>query len=173
MDEHRVGLQPTTQRAWSPVGQRAIEPVRPGYKWCYVWAWIHPASGALEVWLSKRVNTAMHNAMLAHVAQSVGAGPNKRIILVLDGAGWHTSKKLKVPEGIELCLLPASTPELQPAERLWSLFDEGLIGLAASEIEQVEEVLTQRSLYLFEHPDVVRGRTLFHWWPEQTQTRSN
>lgn len=173
MDEHRVGLQPTTQRCWSPVGQRPIERVNPGYKWCYVWAWVHPASGQLEVWLSKQVNTQMHNAMLAQVAKAVGAGPNKRVILVLDGAGWHTSKSLEVPQGIELFFLPASTPELQPAEKLWSLFDEGLIGLAASEIEQVEQVLNQRSLYLFDHPDIVQGRTLFHWWPDQPLDRSN
>jgi hypothetical protein len=34
---------------------------------------------------------------LAHFAQAVGAGPTKRILLVLDQAGWHTSKELVVP----------------------------------------------------------------------------
>lgn len=72
-----------------------------------------------------------------------------------------------MPEGVDLFFLPASTPELQPAEMLWTLFDEGLIGLAASDIKEVEDVLTQRSLYLFNHSKVVQGRTLFSWWPEK------
>ena len=63
-----------------------------------------------------------------------------------------------VPEGLELFYLPASTPELQPAERLWSLFDEPLVGLAARTIEEVEQVLEERSVWLMENPEVVRGR---------------
>lgn len=173
MDEHRVGLKPTTQRTWSKVGERQREAVQPGYQWRYVWAWVHPASGQLEVWLSERVNTQMHSAMLKHVAQALEVGPEKRVILVLDGAGWHTSKALEVPDGLELFFLPASTPELQPAERLWTLFDEPLIGLGAKDIEQVEQVLERRCQYLFDHPELISARTLFHWWPERPGHSSN
>ncbi|NES65929.1 MAG: hypothetical protein F6K24_12025 [Okeania sp. SIO2D1] len=38
-------------------------------------------------------------------------------------AGWHTTNKLVLPEGIDLFFLPHS-PELQPAERLWPLTNE-------------------------------------------------
>ncbi len=49
----------------------------------------------------------------------MGAGKRKRILLVLDQAGWHTAKKkLRVPDGIHLELLPSHSPELQPSERL-------------------------------------------------------
>ena len=34
-------------------------------------------------------------------------------------AGWHTSKKLKVPDNITLLPLPAYSPELNPVENLW------------------------------------------------------
>ena len=40
---------------------------------------------------------------------------------IIDRAGFHTSKDLEVPEGIELFYLPPYTPELQPAERLASV----------------------------------------------------
>ena len=136
------------------------------YKWCYAWSRVRPATGELEVWLSEHVNTDLHNAMLERLASSLKVGEQRKILLVLDRAGWHTSKHLKVPEGIELFFLPAATPELQPAERLWTLFDEPLIGLAASEIEQIETALIARSQWLFENPNVVSGRALFHWWPE-------
>jgi transposase len=41
------------------------------------------------------------------------------VILIMDGAGWHKSKDLKVPKNIEIVLLPPYYPELNPVERLW------------------------------------------------------
>ena len=51
-------------------------------------------------------------------------GANKHILLAVDGAGWHTSSELKLPLGLHLTFLPPYSPELQPAERLWTLVDE-------------------------------------------------
>jgi hypothetical protein len=48
----------------------------------------------------------------------------KLILLVQDNAGWHRSQNLQVLDGIVPEFLPAYSPELQPAERLWSLVDE-------------------------------------------------
>jgi hypothetical protein len=51
-------------------------------------------------------------------------GGLKRILLVLDKAGWHISQRLKIPEGIHLLPLLSHSPELQPAERLWPIVNE-------------------------------------------------
>ena len=51
------------------------------------------------------VNTALFSALLASFAAEVGAGPDKHIILVLDGADWHVARDLVVPEGVELMFL--------------------------------------------------------------------
>jgi transposase len=48
-------------------------------------------------------------------------------MLVLERAGWHRSPQVELPPAIELELLPAYSPELQPAERLWRLVDEPLV----------------------------------------------
>jgi transposase len=79
-----------------------------------------------------RVNINLFNRVLADFAQHFGVGKNKRIILVLDRALWHTSDRVEVPEGIHLFFLPAYSPELQPAERLWPLTNDivsGYIGM--------------------------------------------
>lgn len=47
------------------------------------------------------------------------AGPNVHVVLVLDQAGWHTAKALRVPENISLLYLPSYSPELNAIERLW------------------------------------------------------
>jgi transposase len=40
-------------------------------------------------------------------------------VVVLDGAGWHGSPRLKVPDNIVLLPLPPYAPELNPAENNW------------------------------------------------------
>ena len=38
---------------------------------------------------------------------------------MLDRAGWHLAKALKVPENLTLLHLPPYSPELNPVERVW------------------------------------------------------
>ena len=111
------------------------------------------------------VNTALFSAMLAAFAREVGAGAGKHIILVLDQAGWHVSEALEVPEGIELMFLPAYSPEIQPAERLWSLTDEPIANEYFDSLDELDQVLGQRCCSLADEPDLIRAQTLFHWWP--------
>lgn len=40
------------------------------------------------------------------------------VAMVLDGAGWHQSKDLVVPDNITLVVLPPYGPELNPVERV-------------------------------------------------------
>jgi hypothetical protein len=51
------------------------------------------------------VNAEIFPLALQQFAQAVGANKHKQIVLVLDRAGWHTSKALTVPEGLHLALL--------------------------------------------------------------------
>ena len=166
MDEHRVGLQPTTQRTWSSVGVRPRQKVCPKYEWCFLWSFVRPSTGELEVWRTNVADTPMHSAILSKLAKDLGLGKQRRILLVVDKASWHTSKKLEVPEGIELMFTPTKTPELQPAEKLWPLVDEPLVGLGATELEQVHEVMDKRVLELQKQPNIIAAHTCFHWWPE-------
>jgi hypothetical protein len=63
------------------------------------------------------VHVQIFSQALALFAQEMGVGPEKRIVLLLDRTGWHTSAKLIVPEGIHLVFLPLYSPELQPADK--------------------------------------------------------
>ena len=48
------------------------------------------------------------------------AYPDDFILLVADGALWHKSKGLEIPENIELLSLPPYTPEMNPIEQIWA-----------------------------------------------------
>lgn len=37
----------------------------------------------------------------------------------LDGAGWHISRELELPDDVTLLRLPPYAPELNPVERVW------------------------------------------------------
>jgi hypothetical protein len=68
--------------------------------------------------------------VLETFAREAEAGLGRIILLVLDNAGWHVN--LKIPDGIRLIYLPPYTPELQPAETLWSLVDEPIVNQPTS-----------------------------------------
>ena len=103
---------------------------------------------------------------LNEFAKEVGAGKDKRVVLVVDQAGWHTGKEVEVPEGIHLEFLPSGSPELQPAERLWVLTNEGVAKRLFEEIEQIEEALMERCVQLLDQCESIRALTNYHWWPQ-------
>jgi DDE superfamily endonuclease len=63
------------------------------------------------------VNIDVMNMHLAEIGQCVGVGAIA--LLVLDGAGWHRSAKLVVPDTIVLMPLPPYAPELNSTENIW------------------------------------------------------
>ncbi len=47
--------------------------------------------------------------------------------MVMDGAGWHQSKKLIIPGNIRIIILPPYSPELNPVEKLWQYIKDHTI----------------------------------------------
>src|SRR5262249_11465403 len=98
---------------------RPVVRVHQRFQWRHLLAFVHPASGRTEWQVSSGINTAVMSVALEYFARAAGAGPRKRIVLVLDQAGYHTSPLVHVPAGLHLVFLPPYSPELQPAEHLW------------------------------------------------------
>ena len=165
-DEHRLGLKPIVRKAWSPVGERPVVEVHHRYEWTYLYAFGRPKSGETHWLILLRANTEVFSLALESFAREVGAGTKKRILLVLDGAGWHTSPKLEVPEGIHLEFFPPNSPELQPAERLWPLSNEGIANRYFERMDDLEEALVERCVGLLGQPQTIRSYICYHWWPE-------
>jgi len=112
------------------------------------------------------VDVAAMSAVLAAFAADAGAGPTKRLVLVLDNAGWHTSPRLAIPEGLHLAFLPPYTPKLQPAERLWPLLNEALANRDYADLPALETAVADRCRALLAQPDATRRATHYHWWPD-------
>jgi DDE superfamily endonuclease len=165
-DEHRLGLKPIVRKVWSPVGERPSVKVHQRYEWSYLYSFVRPKTGEIHWLILPTVNARVFSLALEHFAKEVGAGnKRRRILLVLDRAAWHTGGEVEVPEGMHLEFLPAASPELQPAERVWPLSNEGVANRHFEQIEDLEEALIERCVALCDQPEVIRSYTRYHWWP--------
>lgn len=116
-DEARIGQQGTLTNQWAEKGSRPTAVKQTEYDWCYLFAAVNPMTGASSALVAPTVHTALMNEHLRFIANEAGSGV--QVVLVLDQAGWHVAKALKVPKNITLLHLPPYSPELNPAERIW------------------------------------------------------
>jgi transposase len=164
-DEARLGLKPVIRRVWAPVGRRPIARIKRGYEWTYLYGFVRPESGEVYWLVLPKANVELFSMALGEFAKEVGAGEERRILLVVDKAGWHTGGEVEIPEGIHLEFLPSGSPELQPAERLWPLTNEAVANRLFEEIEELEEALVERCEQLLDQTEAIRDLTNYHWWP--------
>jgi len=116
-DEARFGQKGCLSRVWAPRGSRPTVPLQNEYEWVYLYGAVNPETGESCALVLPWANTEMMQLHLNALSAQVGS--HRHVVLVLDNAGWHTAKSLKIPENITLLPLPPYTPELNPVERLW------------------------------------------------------
>ncbi len=163
-DEHRIGMHPVNRRVWAQRGMTPTASVNWKFKWSWLVGFVEPSSGETYWWIVPRVNWQIFERMLADFAQHFELGANKRVLLAVDQATFHTTAQITVPEGIHFLFLPPKSPELQPAERLWPIANEAIANQSFESLDQVEDTLAHRCRALIDRPNFVRGLTNFHWW---------
>jgi transposase len=164
---------PVLRRVWAPRGQRPTAWVRRRYQWLYVFAFVRPTTGQSWWGLLPTVSTDAMRTALAAFATDEGIDATHRAVLVLDGAGWHTSPKVVLPDGIDLVFLPPASPELQPVERLWSLVDEPVANRTFADLDELEDVLVTRCQTLRASRARLKAHTRYHWWPRERRPRNH
>lgn len=117
MDEARFGQQGTLTHMWAPTGSRPTAVRQTRYEWVYLYAAVEPATGESAALLAPNANTGTFNVFLKILSAEIK--PGEHAVLIMDQAGWHKSKQLKLPSNITALLLPPYSPELNPVENLW------------------------------------------------------
>jgi transposase len=117
MDEARFGQQGTITDVWARTGSRPRAVRQTRYEWVYLYAAVEPATGESAALVAPNVDTGTMNAFL----EVLGAErkPGEHFVLVMDQAGWHKSRGLRLPDWLTALLLPPYSPELNPVENLW------------------------------------------------------
>lgn len=140
-DESRFGQQGALWRVWARKGTRPERVRQTEYQYVHLFAAVEPATGRSAALVSPVANTPAMNVFLAELSRIVGAD---HAVVVLDGAGWHGSKDLTVPENLTLLPLPPYSPDLNPIERLWLwLKSHYLVNRVYQTWEEVREAACQ------------------------------
>jgi transposase len=116
MDEARVGQKGRTGYQWWIKGERPRGLCDQRFESTYIYGAVCPATGDDFALVLPEVSTGTMGLFLDRFAATLA--PNTQAVLVLDRAGWHRSRRLRVPENITLVPLPAYSPELNPVERI-------------------------------------------------------
>lgn len=115
-DESRFGLMTVPRRTITLTGVKPVGPYQHRFIYRYCYSLVEPMQGDHFFVTAPQVNTLYFDYMLQEFSLHE---PAVYKIILLDKAGYHKAKALKVPENIRLLFLPSSNPELNPVERLW------------------------------------------------------
>jgi len=161
-DEARFGQQGCNSRCWAPRGSRPRAVRQTDYEWLYLFGAVCPASGRSNGWIMPRADTYTMQLHLDSLSRSLQ--PEVHALLVLDGAGWHGSKALRVPDNLTLLKLPPYAPELNPAEAMWrELRQRHLSNRAWADIAALDAALGTAWLCLSNDTGRLQRLTSFHW----------
>lgn len=116
-DEARFGRINDVRRCWAPKPIRPLCKAMLTHEYTYAYAAVDVIKGELDSLILPQVNTHCMQLFLHEIGQR---HPDKRIVMVLNGAGWHASSQLRPPANMRLLSLPAYAPELNPVEHVWN-----------------------------------------------------
>jgi len=158
-DEARFGRISDIRRCWCPKPLRPMCQAMVTQEYTYAYAAVCVSDGELDTLILPHVNGDCMQIFLDEVAAH---HPQERLLMVLDGAGWHQSKSLQLPANLRLLRLPPYSPELNPVEHLWDdLREKAFHNRVFERIDALEEHLTiaLRAMEL----DQPRVRSIVSW----------
>jgi transposase len=137
--------------------------VRRAYEWTYLYAAVDPATGESFCLYLPGMDGGCLETFLKHLGKAYA---DHRLVVVLDGAPSHTSKKIELPGNVSLLALPAYSPELNPVERWFQEFRRTLSNRIFETVELLQEALTKTLEAYWQEPRRLQGLTGFSWWIE-------
>lgn len=116
-NEARAGRQGTLTRVRAKRGSRPRAVRDHRFASAHLFGAACPARGTGAAVIMPQANIEAMNAHLAEISNRVSVGATA--LLILDGAGWHASPNLTLPDNIALLPLPSYAPEPNPVKDIW------------------------------------------------------
>jgi transposase len=139
MDEARFGRISDTRCCWCPRPFRPVCYAMVSQEYTYAYATVSVMDGRMDSLILPHVNGECMQLFLNEISTRY---PNDRMIMVLDGAGWHRNESLTMPDNIRLVSLPPYAPELNPVEHLWDdLREKDFHNLVFDSLDALEDHL--------------------------------
>lgn len=125
----------------SCISAKGVRPVISyGHKFSstYLYGSYSPIDGDSFVWEVEGVSTKIFETYLNGLSQH---RPREFKIVVIDNAGFHSTKNITVPSNIFLLNIPAYSPELNPCEQVWAYMKTRFKNKVFNTMEDLKEWL--------------------------------
>jgi len=139
-DESRFGLMTHVGTALTAKGVKPMVDYQQAFKNTYLYGSFSPIDGNNFVWEVEGIDTLVFEAYLKDFS---AYKPDEFKIVVMDNAGFHSTKNIEVPKNIVLVRIPPYTPELNPAEKIWQYLKERFKNKTFGNIKELKKWLHQ------------------------------
>jgi hypothetical protein len=121
-DEARIGQKGRVCHRWYTKGVRPPGRADQRYTYAYIYGAVEPGTDNAFALILPEVSTAAMQVYLDEFSKTIAH--DEHVLMVMDQAGWHGAKDLRIPANITIEPLPPRSPELNPVERLWLFLKE-------------------------------------------------
>ena len=115
-DEAGFGRINKPKYCWCRKGIRPSVPCHHIREYRYAYGAVEPLTGNGYFLVMPYCNTACMSIFLKQLSEKYR---DDMILLCCDGAAWHKSAGLELPDNIVLFHIPPYTPEMNPIEQIW------------------------------------------------------
>lgn len=115
-DESRFGLMTHIGKYLTARGVKPIVNYKHAFKSTYLYGSYSPVNGDSFVWEINGTDTKIFEAYLKAFSKH---RETEYKIVVIDNAGFHSTKNIDIPDNIYLLNIPPYCPELNPCEKIW------------------------------------------------------
>jgi len=160
-DEARFGRISNLTNCWAPHGIRPEVPCQIVREYTYAYAALCPQDGVLD---SLIIDGVCGEAMQYFLEEVSRRHPDEQIVMIMDGASWHRSEAIELPENMLLLFLPPYSPQLNPVEVLWKeVRKEGFYNCVFNDMKAVEDQLEKVLREFEQDPARVQSFAGFDW----------
>jgi transposase len=130
-------------------------------EYTYAYGAVSIADGRWDSLILPKTNSTCMQIFIDEIALRY---PDDRIVMVLDGAGWHRADDITVPKNIRLLPLPPYSPELNPVENIWEeLREKNFDNKVFASLDALEEQLLHSLKHLEDHPEISKSIAGWPW----------
>jgi transposase len=139
-DESRFGLITDVGRRWTIKGVKPVIPYQQKYEYFYLYQSTDIKTGEDFSMFMSHLDTVSLNEYLKQLSKRF---KKEKIVLVMDNASFHKSKKLNIPKNINIEYLPPYSPELNPQERRFEDIKKFLKNRVFNSLEELQSKVTE------------------------------
>ncbi len=161
MDEGRFGLKVWFRKGWCARGERPKWMYESHYEWLWVYVALEPKTGNSFFLLLPRIDSTCLQLFADRFGKYIG---ERKVGLVLDGAGSHRSGDVHWPQTVDTVRLPPYSPELNPAEQVFRYLRARLSNQLFGSLDALESALTSALERFWEQPQTLQSLTGYPWW---------